>query len=119
MVQHITEPVKIEAAGTGGKVIKEFFGRVNTRDEKISIAQMESPAGWGEPGQKPQFDEYTLVLNGTLKVETKSGTFLAGAGEAILCPKNEWVRYSTPDGAKYLAVCLTAFSPETVHRDAQ
>ncbi|WP_425614983.1 cupin domain-containing protein [Anatilimnocola sp. NA78] len=115
----ITEPTRIEAAGTPPKKIEEFIGRVNSKTEALSIARMTSPSGWSEPGQTPQFDEYTVVLRGTLRVETKGLTFEVAAGQAIICHAGEWIRYSTPgaDGAEYIAVCLPAFSPSTVHRD--
>lgn len=119
MVKHISSPSVIESAGNMPKVIEEFFGRVNTENSNVSIARMKSPEGWKEPGQKPEFDEYTLVLSGTLKVETDDSIYVVKSGEAILVNKGEWVRYSTPwsDGAEYIAVCIPAFSPETVHRD--
>lgn len=112
-------PTKIEAAGNKPKIIKEFVGIVNSSTEQISIAKMQSPASWQEPGQTPEFDEYTIVLQGMLRVETKESSFDVLAGEAIITYKGEWIRYSTPneDGAEYIAVCLPAFSPETVHRD--
>jgi mannose-6-phosphate isomerase-like protein (cupin superfamily) len=116
----IPKPTVIEAAGNKPKVIQEFIGRVNSRTESVSVARMISPGGWVEPGQTPEFDEYTLVLRGRLRVESKSGTFDVTAGQAIVTHAGEWVRYSTPDneGAEYVAVCLPAFSPGTVHRDA-
>lgn len=119
MATFITKPTVIEAAGNKPKLIEEFFGRVNSRTGAVSIARMRSPGGWVEPGQTPEFDEYTVVLRGELQVETKSGTLVVKAGQAVLTPKGEWVRYSTPhaDGAEYIAVCLPAFSPATVHRD--
>ncbi len=100
-------------------MIEEFFGKVNSGTAEVSIAKMCSPEGWKEPGQTPEFDEYTVVIAGTLCVETKDGKVEVKAGQAIIAPKGEWVRYSTPDdsGAEYMAVCLPAFSPETVHRD--
>jgi mannose-6-phosphate isomerase-like protein (cupin superfamily) len=115
----IKSPTKIEAAGNKPKIIKEFIGRVNSSTEQISIAKMQSPAGWLEPGQTPEFDEYTVVLKGVLKVETKNQNFDIHAGEAIITHKGEWIRYSTPyeEGAEYIAVCLPAFSPGTVKRD--
>ena len=113
----IKEPTIIEAAGNKPKIIKEFIGRVNSKTSEVSIAKMESPAGWVEPGQTPEFDEYTVVLKGMLKVKTKESVFDVNAGEAIITHKNEWVQYSTPEGAEYIAVCLPAFSPDTVHRD--
>ena len=119
MPQLITSPTIIEAAGNKPKIIREFIGRVNSSTQKISIAKMTSPAGWEEPGQTPEFDEYTLVLKGILRVETKENVFNVSAGQAIITYAGEWIRYSTlnPEGAEYIAVCLPAFSPETVHRD--
>ena len=102
----------------GNKVIDEYIGRVNTGDSQVSVAHMRSPAGWSEPGQKPEFDEFTVVLKGTVRVEHKGGELAVTAGQAVLAQKGEWVRYSTPDGAEYLAICLPAFSPDTVHRDS-
>ena len=121
MAEKIQGPTRIEAHGQPPKVIEEFFGRVNSQTEQVSMARMKSPSGWSEPGQTPEFDEYTLVLRGSLRVETKSETHEVSAGEAILAPRNDWVRYSTPgeDGAEYVAVCLPAFSPDTVHRDVE
>jgi mannose-6-phosphate isomerase-like protein (cupin superfamily) len=115
----IKSPSIIEAAGNKPKIIREYIGRINSSTQKISIARMTSPAGWGEPGQTPEFDEYTLVLNGTLKVETKEKIFIVKEGQAIITYAGEWIKYSTPetDGAEYIAICLPAFSPETVHRD--
>jgi mannose-6-phosphate isomerase-like protein (cupin superfamily) len=119
MPKLISTPTIIEAAGNKPKVIKEFIGRVNSKTENISIAKMTSPSGWEEPGQKPEFDEYTLVLKGMLRVETKENIFNINEGQAIITYAGEWIRYSTPgpEGAEYVAVCLPAFSPETVHRD--
>ena len=119
MARLIEGPTTIEAAGNKPKLIEEFIGRVNSQTGDLSIARMKSPGGWVEPGQTPDFDEYTVVLAGTLRVETKNETLDVGAGQAVLAPKGEWVRYSSPDdsGAEYVAVCLPAFSPETVHRD--
>ncbi len=119
MIQIISNPSIIEAVGTKGKIIEEFFGRVNSKTSDISIARMKSPQGWEEPGQKPEFDEYTVVLKGTLKVETKVEEYNVIAGQGILTEKNEWIKYSTPyeGGAEYIAVCLPAFSPDIVHRD--
>ena len=115
----IKSPTKIEAAGNKPKIIKEFIGKVNSSTDQISIAKMQSPPGWKEPGQTPEFDEYTVVLKGMLRVETKEKAFDIHADEAIITHKGEWIRYSTPseEGAEYIAVCLPAFSPETVHRD--
>jgi len=98
-------------------LLDEYVGRVNTADEQVSIAHMRSPAGWSEPGQQPEFDEFTVVLKGTVHVEHKGGTMEVRAGQAVLAQKGEWVRYSTPQGAEYVAICLPAFSPNTVHRD--
>jgi quercetin dioxygenase-like cupin family protein len=119
MPRLIAEPTRIEAAGNKPKLIDEFFGRVNSEDAGISIARMRSPSGWVEPGQRPAFDEYTVVLKGLLHVESESETFDVPAGQAIHTTAGEWVRYSTPeaDGAEYLAICLPAFSPDTVNRD--
>ncbi|HJT77304.1 MAG TPA: cupin [Gemmataceae bacterium] len=116
----IEKPTRITAAGSKPKRIDEYVGRVNNGEDRVSIAHMRSPAGWAEPGQAPAFDEYTVVLRGTLRVEFHGGSLDVGAGQAVLARRGEWVRYSTPgaDGAEYVAVCLPAFSPETVHRDA-
>ncbi len=118
---HLAAPTVIEAAGNKPKVIQEFVGRVNSKTNEVSIARMVSPRGWVEPGQTPQFDEYTVVLKGALTVESKEGVQVVSAGQAIITKKGEWVRYSSPyqDGAEYIAVCLPAFSPETVHRDSE
>jgi mannose-6-phosphate isomerase-like protein (cupin superfamily) len=115
----IKSPAIIKAAGNKPKIIEEFIGKVNSKSGELSIAKMKSPGGWEEPGQTPEFDEYTIVLKGLLRVETKSGSIDVKAGEAIITHKGEWIRYSTPnpEGAEYIAVCLPAFSPETVHRD--
>jgi ethanolamine utilization protein EutQ (cupin superfamily) len=115
----IKNPKRIEAAGNKPKIIDEFIGRINSSTEQISIAKMKSPARWEEPGQAPNFDEYTIVLNGVLRVETKDKTYEIKAGEGIITFKGEWVKYSTPNpkGAEYIAVCVPAFSPETVNRD--
>jgi mannose-6-phosphate isomerase-like protein (cupin superfamily) len=121
MPELITGPSRVEAAGTKPKLIDEYVGRVNTGDERLSVAHMRSPGGWVEPGQRPEFDEYTVVLDGCLRVESEGGEPLdVRAGQAVLVRGGEWVRYSTPeaDGASYVAVCLPAFSPGTVHRDA-
>jgi mannose-6-phosphate isomerase-like protein (cupin superfamily) len=119
MPELITSPKIIEAAGNKPKIIREFIGRVNSSTQQISIAKMTSPEGWEETGQTPEFDEYTLVLKGMLRVETKESVFNVNAGQAIITYAGEWIRYSTPnpEGAEYVAVCLPAFSPETVHRD--
>ena len=117
MPQLIESPSRVEAAGTKPKLIDEYAGRVNTGDERVSVAHMRSPSGWVEPGQRPDFDEYTVVLDGWLRVEYEDGALDVQAGQAVLVPGGEWVRYSTPDGASYIAVCLPAFAPDTVHRD--
>jgi len=119
MPQFIEKPTLIEAAGNKPKIIKEFIGRVNSKTSGVSIAQMQSPEGWVEPGQTPEFDEYTVVLKGMLRVESKKGVLEVPAGQAVITPKGEWVRYSSPapGGAEYIAVCLPAFAPDTVHRD--
>ncbi len=119
MIQHITEPSVVEAAGTRPKLIQEFVGRVNTGSVPVSVARMKSPTGWTEPGQTPEFDEYTFVLKGTLTVETKKKTYEVKSDEMIFISGGEWVRYSSPsaEGAEYISVCIPAFSPETVHRD--
>jgi quercetin dioxygenase-like cupin family protein len=114
------KPAMIPAAGEPPKIIEEFFGAVNSQTSALSIARMTSPPGWREPGQTPEFDEYTVVLRGELKVETRETVHTVAAGQAVMVRAGEWVRYSTPGatGAEYLAVCLPAFSPEAVHRDA-
>lgn len=109
---------RIQAAGNMPKLIDEYVGRVNTREENISVAHMRSPAGWQEPGQTPEFEEYTIVLRGRLRVTHKNGEFDVNAGQAVIAHAGEWIRYSTPDEAtEYIAICLPAFSPATVHRD--
>jgi hypothetical protein len=117
MAELIETPVRVEAAGEPPKLIDEFAGRASGGEERVSIARMRSPAGWSEPGQRPEFDEYTVVLGGTLRVEGEQGSLDVAAGQGVLVHAGEWVRYSTPEGAEYVAVCLPAFSPETVHRD--
>ncbi len=119
MIKLISSPSIVKAAGTKEKIIEEFFGRVNSKESGISIARMKSPEGWEEPGQKPEFDEYTVVLKGTLHVKTSDKEYDITEGQGIMIGKNEWVQYSTPieGGAEYVAVCLPAFSPDTVHRD--
>jgi len=119
MARLIQKPAIVQAAGNKPKRIEEFVGRVNSGDAAVSVARMTSPGGWQEPGQTPQFDEYTVVLRGTLRVETREGTLLVRAGQAVVAPAGEWVRYGTPeeDGAEYVAVCVPAFSPDTVRRD--
>jgi mannose-6-phosphate isomerase-like protein (cupin superfamily) len=116
----ISQPTRIEAAGTKPKRIDEYVGRVNSRTESTSVAHMRSPNGWQEPGQTPEFEEYTIVLKGMLRVEYRHGTIDVAAGQAVITHKGEWVRYSTPgaEGAEYIAVCVPAFSPDTVHRDS-
>lgn len=120
MPELITKPTRIEAAGNKPKLIDEYVGRVNNGESRLSVAHMRSPEGWVEPGQRPEFDEYTVVLRGELKVEFEGGELTVAAGQAVLAKAGEWVRYSTPggEGAEYVAVCLPAFSPGTVHRDA-
>jgi quercetin dioxygenase-like cupin family protein len=119
MPQLIESPTRIEAAGNKPKLIDEYVGRVNTTSDGLSVAHMRSPAGWVEPGQRPAFSEYTIVLNGLLRVEHDGGAIDVRAGQAIITHPDEWVRYSTPEseGAEYIAVCIPAFSPATVHRD--
>ena len=116
----IADPIRIEAAGTPPKTILEYVGRVRTATSAVSVAHMKSPAGWSEPGQRPQFDEVTLVLRGALLVEHEQGSLEVRAGQAGITRAGEWVRYSSPgaEGAEYVAVCVPAFSPETVNRDA-
>ena len=118
MPTFLLKPTVIPAAGEPPKIIEEFVGRVNSRTSALSIARMTSPPGWREPGQTPEFDEYTVVLRGELQVQTRDKNYNVAAGQAIIVHAGEWVRYSTPQGAEYIAVCLPAFSPETVHRDA-
>jgi mannose-6-phosphate isomerase-like protein (cupin superfamily) len=115
----VNTPSIIKAEGNKPKIIEEYFGRVNTRTDEISIARMKSPEGWVEPGQSPEFDEFTLVVRGTLNVKTKDKNTSLKEGQAILIKAGEWVQYSSPEpgGAEYVAVCLPAFSPNTVHRD--
>jgi len=113
----IERPTRVEAAGTPPKVIEEYVGRVNSGTVQVSVAHMRSPAGWEEPGQTPEFDEYTLVLDGMLRVRHADGVLDVGEGEAVIAHAGEWVQYSSPNGAEYLAVCVPAFSPGTVHRD--
>ncbi|HAN17450.1 MAG: cupin [Bacteroidetes bacterium GWC2_33_15] len=121
MIKLINSPSIIKAAGTKEKIIEEYFGRVNSETSELSIAKMKSPEGWLEPGQCPEFDEYTVVLKGALKVKTKKDEFIVKAGQGIFVGKNEWIQYSSPfnGGAEYIAVCFPAFSPDTVHRDAE
>ena len=119
MPTHITCPTRIEAAGNKPKLIDEYIGRANSRMEALSIAHMRSPGGWVEPGQTPEFDEFTIVLKGSLRVAYRGGHLDVSAGQAVIAHAGEWVQYSTPgdEGAEYIAVCMPAFSPATVHRD--
>jgi mannose-6-phosphate isomerase-like protein (cupin superfamily) len=120
MVMHIAKPTVVAAAGNKPKIIEEFIGRVNSKTSKVSVARMKSPAGWLEPGQTPEFDEYTLVIHGMLRVSTANGAIDVHAGEAVIAHAGEWVQYSTPssEGAEYVAICLPAFGPDIVHRDS-
>jgi mannose-6-phosphate isomerase-like protein (cupin superfamily) len=120
MPRLIENPTVIDCVGTKPKQIQEFAGRVNSGHAGVSVARMISPSGWEEPGQRPEFEEITVVLKGMLRVESEKGTLDVRAGQAVVASPGEWVRYSTPgpDGAEYVAVCLPAFSPTTVHRDA-
>ena len=115
----IAAPMRIEAAGNKPKIIDEYIGRVNSRMEALSIAHMRSPSGWVEPGQTPEFDEFTIVLKGLLRVTYRGGQLDVTSGQAVIAHAGEWVQYSTPgdEGADYFAVCLPAFSPTTAHRD--
>jgi ethanolamine utilization protein EutQ (cupin superfamily) len=115
----IAQPTRIQAAGTRPKLIDEYVGRVNSHTNALSVAHMRSPQGWLEPGQTPEFDEFTIVLKGMLRVGHKAGTLDVRAGQVVIAHKGEWIQYSTPEdgGAEYIAVCLPAFSLETVHRD--
>ncbi len=117
----ISSPTRITAAGNKPKLIDEYIGRVNSKTEAASVAHMRSPSGWVEPGQTPEFDEFTVVLKGMLRVNHRAGSMDVNAGQAVIAHKGEWVQYSTPgpDGAEYIAVCLPAFSMETVHRDQE
>ena len=115
MPELITGPHLIPVAGN--KIIEEYVGRVNNRESQVSVARMRSPAGWSEPGQRPDFDEFTVVLNGALHVEHDKGVLEVKAGQAVIARKGEWIRYSTPQGAEYVAICVPAFTPDTVHRD--
>jgi len=121
MPQLIERPAIVEAAGNRPKRIEEYAGRVSSGHAGVSVARMQSPPGWREPGQRPEFEEISLVLRGTLRVEHESGCFDVGAGQAVVARPGEWVRYSSPEpgGAEYVAICLPAFSPHTVHRDAE
>ena len=113
----IEKPTRVQAAGNKPKLIDEYVGRVNTTTESISVAHMRSPEGWLEPGQTPEFDEYTVVLKGRMKVTHRGGYLEVKAGQAVLANKGEWVQYSTPEETEYIAICLPAFSPDKVHRD--
>jgi ethanolamine utilization protein EutQ (cupin superfamily) len=119
MPELIESPSRVQAGGTKPKLIDEYVGRVNTGEERVSVAHMRSPEGWLEPGQRPDFDEYTIVLDGCLRVEHEDGRLDVRAGQGVLVRGGEWVRYCTPEsgGASYVAVCLPAFSPGTVNRD--
>ena len=121
MATLIQQPILLHAAGNPPKIISEFVGLTSTDTEELSITRMESPPGWKEPGQTPEFDEYTLVLEGILHVTTKDKAFDVTAGQAVIAPKEKWIRYSTPHdrGVKYIAICCPAFSPHTVHRDPE
>jgi ethanolamine utilization protein EutQ len=115
----ISQPTRIQSAGNKPKIIEEFVGRVNSKTPAVSVAHMRSPEGWLEPGQTPEFDEYTVVLSGLLRVKHKTGILDVAAGQAVLAHRGEWVQYSTPQGADYISVCLPAFAPDTVHRDQE
>jgi len=119
MARLIEGATSVQAAGSPPKQIDEFVGRVNTNSDKVSIARMRSPSGWKEPGQVGQFDEYTVVLKGTLHLHLRDGEMDVNSGQAVIVHAGEWVRYSTPspEGAEYIAVCLPAFSPDKVKRD--
>ena len=121
MPRLIEAPAIVEAAGNKPKRIEEYAGRVNSGHDRVSVARMRSPEGWREPGQRPEFEELTVVLSGTLRVEHEGGRMDVRAGQAVVAAPGEWVRYSTPEagGAEYIAVCLPAFSPDTVHRDPE
>jgi len=121
MPQFIKTATRIQAHGQPPKTIEEFIGRANSNTESVSIARMVSPSGWAEPGQTPEFDEFTVVLRGELQIQTREGVHRLAAGQAMIIRRGEWVRYSTPapEGAEYIAVCLPAFSPATVHRDSK
>lgn len=115
-IRLIENPTTIRAAGTPPKTIEEFIGQANSATKDVSIARMKSPAGWQEPPQTPEFDEYSIVLQGCLRVQTEDAVYDVKAGQAIIVSKKQQVQYSTPEGAEYIAVCLPAFSPEIVHR---
>ena len=120
MATLINAPSLIKAAGNKPKIIEEYVGRVNSKTTSTSVARMQSPGGWTEPGQRPEFDEFTVVLKGMLRVKTETETLDVRAGQAVIVNKGEWIQYSSPEdgGAEYIAVCLPAFSPDTVHRDS-
>ncbi len=120
MATLISAPSIIKAAGNKPKIIEEYVGRVNSKTSSTSVARMQSPGGWTEPGQRPEFDEFTVVLKGMLRVKTETETLDVRAGQAVIVNKGEWIQYSSPEegGAEYIAVCLPAFSPDTVHRDS-
>lgn len=120
MPTFIHAPARIRAEGSKPKIIEEFIGRVNSNTDAVSIAHMQSPSGWVEPGQTPEFDEYTIVLKGALRVTHRGGSTDVRAGQAVIVHRGEWIQYSSPgaEGAEYIAICLPAFSPGTVHRDA-
>jgi quercetin dioxygenase-like cupin family protein len=115
----ISQPTRIQAAGNKPKLIDEYVGRVNSKTSGVSVAHMRSPEGWVEPGQTPEFDEFTIVLRGKVLVSYQGGEIEVNAGQAVIAHAGEWVRYSTPEGAEYIAVCLPAFSMEAVHRDGE
>lgn len=118
MPTHIERPTRVQSAGNMPKIIDEFIGRVNTKSDHVSIAHMRSPAGWQEPGQTPDFEEYTIVIRGKLRVRHQGGTFDVLPGQAVIAHPGEWIQYSTPEEAtEYVAICLPAFSPQTVRRD--
>jgi quercetin dioxygenase-like cupin family protein len=117
MPRLISDATRVAAVGNKPKQIEEFIGRVNSQHDQLSVARMKSPPGWVEPGQRPEFLEVSVVLSGQLHVEHEAGEFDVSAGQAVICDPGEWVRYSTPEGAEYIAVCLPAFSPDTVRRD--
>ncbi len=118
MPKHIENPTRVQSAGNMPKIIDEYIGQLNTKESRLSVAHMRSPAGWVEPGQTPEFEEYTIGLRGRLRVRHKHGEFEVRAGQAVITHPGEWIQYSTPDEAtEYIAICLPAFSPDTVHRD--
>ena len=117
MSRKIESPTVVEACGNKPKIIREFFGRINSEQSELSIARMSSPAGWEEPGQRPEFDEYTIVTSGRMVIETKEGSVELGPDQAYLAKAGDWIRYTTPEATEYMAICLPAFSPESVNRD--